>query len=622
MGAGRLARRRLGRAWISSILLALALVPLAPVPASAQAQRLNVLLAEERRAPTANDLATIRTGMRSPDTDTALLSIRALGRLERTALVPDIAAGLRFELPELRAEAASAIAASFGRPPAPGVDTTRLPPASVAQRALVQSAMSTLSARIDVETVPDVRGAIFEAIGRLPYPDADQAAHAESILVDAAHAATTVAERLGVAKGLNTLERMNADRRAPSSDALDVLRTLFTAAPIDAASRVRRLALDTLVTANAIDDDCLERAGADADPQVRLIAMTAAGSPGLNVAAKIVSDVVEKGLIDVSPAVRVEALHADAAREAGSAAACAIAVDSAHDPDVHVALAAIDAMANCGASPDAVAFLEHTVADLSEAGEPRGWHRTAHAVAALAVAVPARGKTLLPQFTDSSVWGLRLYAVKAAAALDDRDTLHTLAGDTDDEVADEAARQLARLTGADVPAPRAPALPASRTVSATVVTLADLKRLAGARARITVRGLGSFELALLTLEAPATTLRFARLAESGYYDGLAFDRVLPNFVVQTRTPGARAAVEPDADALYPRDELSAWPEVRGALGLLSDGRQPGDARLFLDLVDNPRFDYQYTVFAQTLSGLDVVDGLLEGDVIDRIEILP
>jgi peptidyl-prolyl cis-trans isomerase B (cyclophilin B) len=117
-------------------------------------------------------------------------------------------------------------------------------------------------------------------------------------------------------------------------------------------------------------------------------------------------------------------------------------------------------------------------------------------------------------------------------------------------------------------------------------------------------------------------LRFARLAESGYYDGLTFDRVLANFVVQTRQPGARVTTEPDADPAYPRDELSAWPEVRGALGLLPDGRQPGDARLFLDLVDNPRFDYQYTVFAQTVSGFDVLDAVLEGDVIDKIEILP
>lgn len=608
--------------------LAVALALLSTIAAGrahAQTPRLNVLLAEERRAPTANDVAIIRAGMRSVDTDTALVSIRALGRLERTVLIPDIAAGLRFELPELRAEAAAAIAASFGRPAlpgyapgSPGSGTTSAAAASL--RGTVQSATNLLSARLDTETVPDVRGAILEAIGRLPYADGDQAAHAEQILIDAAHAATTVAERLGVAKGLNTLERLHADRRGPSQEATDVLHALFTTASVDAASRVRRLAFDTLATAAGVDDGLLKRAASDTDPQVRLAAMTAAGSAGLNVAAKVVSEVVGKGLVDASPAVRLEALHAEAARETGSAAACAIALDSAHDPDIHVALAGIDAMGVCGAAPDDVALLERTIADLSAADDPRGWHRPAHAIAALAGAAPDRARALLPEFAGSSQWGLRLYAVKAAAQLNARETLQKLARDGDEAVAEEASRQLARVAGGDEMAPRAAAVP--RKPPASVLTAADLKRLAGARARITVRGLGSFELALLTLEAPATVLRFARLAESGYYDGLTFDRVLANFVVQTRPPAARASSEPDADPIYPRDELSAWPEVRGALGLLSDGKQPGDARLFLDLVDNPRFDYQYTVFAQTVNGFDVLDAVLEGDVIDAIEILP
>src|SRR5262249_42841508 len=66
----------------------------------------------------------------------------------------------------------------------------------------------------------------------------------------------------------------------------------------------------------------------------------------------------------------------------------------------------------------------------------------------------------------------------------------------------------------------------------------DLRRLAAPRARITMRGIGTFELALFTAHAPATVLRFARLAESGYYNGLTFHRVVPNFVIQGGSPGA------------------------------------------------------------------------------------
>src|SRR5439155_1539916 len=67
--------------------------------------------------------------------------------------------------------------------------------------------------------------------------------------------------------------------------------------------------------------------------------------------------------------------------------------------------------------------------------------------------------------------------------------------------------------------------------SAPTMSAEDLRRLASPRARIAIRGVGTFELALFTSEAPATVLRFAHLAESGYYDGLTFHRVVPNFVI-------------------------------------------------------------------------------------------
>ena len=125
------------------------------------------------------------------------------------------------------------------------------------------------------------------------------------------------------------------------------------------------------------------------------------------------------------------------------------------------------------------------------------------------------------------------------------------------------------------------------------------------RARITIRGVGTFELALFTAQAPATVLRFARLAESGYYNGLTFHRVVPNFVIQGGSPGANEYI---GDAAFMRDEVGAWPHVRGAVGISTRGRDTGDAQIFIDLVDNPRLDHDYTVFAQVLNGIDVVDG--------------
>src|SRR4029077_4023448 len=151
------------------------------------------------------------------------------------------------------------------------------------------------------------------------------------------------------------------------------------------------------------------------------------------------------------------------------------------------------------------------------------------------------------------------------------------------------------------------------------LTADDLRRLASPRARVTIRGVGAFGLALFTSQAPATVLRFARLAEAGYYNGLTFHRVVANFVIQGGSPGANEYV---GDAAFMRDEVGIWPHVRGAIGISTRGHDTGDAQIFIDLVDNPRLDHQYTVFGQVLSGIDVVDRILEGDVIERIEILP
>ena len=52
------------------------------------------------------------------------------------------------------------------------------------------------------------------------------------------------------------------------------------------------------------------------------------------------------------------------------------------------------------------------------------------------------------------------------------------------------------------------------------------------------------------------------------------------------------------------------------------GARSGTGEFFVDLVDNPQFDHESTVFAQVLNGMDVVDQILEGDLIESIEIIP
>ena len=111
-------------------------------------------------------------------------------------------------------------------------------------------------------------------------------------------------------------------------------------------------------------------------------------------------------------------------------------------------------------------------------------------------------------------------------------------------------------------------------------------------------------------------LRFVKMAEAGYYNGLTFHRVVPNFVIQGAAPGERV----HGRRRYMRDEVGLWPHVRGAVGISTRGRDTGDGQFFIDLVDNPRLNGDYTVFGQVLTGMDTVDRVLEGAVIEKIEI--
>jgi cyclophilin family peptidyl-prolyl cis-trans isomerase len=131
-------------------------------------------------------------------------------------------------------------------------------------------------------------------------------------------------------------------------------------------------------------------------------------------------------------------------------------------------------------------------------------------------------------------------------------------------------------------------------------------------------GKGAFDLALMLDEAPLAALRVATRAREGYYNGLTFHRVVPNFVVQGGSPGAN---EYAGDGPYMRDEVGLVSHRRGAVGISTRGRDTGDAQIFVNLVDLPQLDHNYTVFAQVVSGMDVVDRVLEGDVIERVELI-
>jgi cyclophilin family peptidyl-prolyl cis-trans isomerase len=97
------------------------------------------------------------------------------------------------------------------------------------------------------------------------------------------------------------------------------------------------------------------------------------------------------------------------------------------------------------------------------------------------------------------------------------------------------------------------------------------------------------------------------------------DCVVPNFVVQGGSPGANEYV---GDGPYVIDEISDRSHDRGTVGLSTRGRDTGDAQLFINLVNNPRLDFEYTVFGTVVpEHVARIDRIYEGDRILDIRFL-
>ena len=186
--------------------------------------------------------------------------------------------------------------------------------------------------------------------------------------------------------------------------------------------------------------------------------------------------------------------------------------------------------------------------------------------------------------------------------------------DFDTTVAAQAAALLTKWTGRPVAARAAP-LPILTEPLAAIASTRNLTL------RITMgaqSGGGTFLVRLFADEAPATVARLVRLARAGYFNGLTFHRIATNFVLQGGSPDA---VEFVGDGPFMRDELGLRSHDRGTLGISTRGRDTGDAQLFINVVDNPRLDHDYTVFGEIVAGMGVVDRIVEGGVMIRVEVL-
>jgi cyclophilin family peptidyl-prolyl cis-trans isomerase len=109
-----------------------------------------------------------------------------------------------------------------------------------------------------------------------------------------------------------------------------------------------------------------------------------------------------------------------------------------------------------------------------------------------------------------------------------------------------------------------------------------------------------------------------RLVRERFYDGKVFQRVEPNFVIQGGGPDANEYV---GDATFMRDELTMRSHARGTVGISARGRDTGDGQWFINLVDNPLLDHEYTIFGRIDGGQAAAERLLEGDRIAHVEVI-
>jgi cyclophilin family peptidyl-prolyl cis-trans isomerase/HEAT repeat protein len=129
---------------------------------------------------------------------------------------------------------------------------------------------------------------------------------------------------------------------------------------------------------------------------------------------------------------------------------------------------------------------------------------------------------------------------------------------------------------------------------------------------------GEIHLELFAQDAPMTVDNFIRLSKKGFYNGLTFMRVVPDFVIQGGDPRGDTNGGPDYQI---RDEINLHNYLTGTVGMALSGKDTGGSQFFITHAPQPHLDGGYTVFGQVSSGMSVLNSIARDDVIEHIEIL-
>ena len=128
---------------------------------------------------------------------------------------------------------------------------------------------------------------------------------------------------------------------------------------------------------------------------------------------------------------------------------------------------------------------------------------------------------------------------------------------------------------------------------------------------------GTINLDLFDTEAPETVKNFITLAKKGFYDGLGFHRVIPDFMIQGGCPKGDGTAGPGYTI---KCEINKQKHTPGTLSMAHAGKDTGGSQFFITHTDTPWLDGKHTVFGRT-KDMTVVNAIKQGDKIKSLKII-
>ena len=133
---------------------------------------------------------------------------------------------------------------------------------------------------------------------------------------------------------------------------------------------------------------------------------------------------------------------------------------------------------------------------------------------------------------------------------------------------------------------------------------------------------GVLEIELYVDDAPGNVANFVKLAESGFYNGLTFHRVIPDFVVQAGCPEGSGRGGPGYTIKCELDWEKQYHD-RGVLSMAHAGRNTGGSQFFIchSRKNTQHLDRNHTVFGKVIANVDLIDNIKQGDKMIEVRIL-